>query len=131
MYNNCSLSSPYTSAFNTLHCTNERSYQLAINIIEFPDDVCSISLKFYVDTCLQCQLTVLSKLNLCMQKVLILKKNLFTSWIRTHDPLNASQLLYPLSHMAIVLPQVFSTSYGSIGSATELHSGGCGFESKW
>ena len=30
------------------------------------------------------------------------EKNLFTSWIRTHDLLNASQLLYPLSHMAVV-----------------------------
>jgi len=27
---------------------------------------------------------------------------MFTSWIRTHDLLNASQLLYPLSHMAVV-----------------------------
>ena len=30
------------------------------------------------------------------------KKNLFTSWIRAHDLLNASQLLYPLNHMAVV-----------------------------
>ena len=30
------------------------------------------------------------------------KKNLFTSWIRTRNLLNASQLLYPLSHMAVV-----------------------------
>jgi len=38
-----------------------------------------------------------------MQKVLIFeKKKLFTTWIRTHDLLNASQLLYPLSHMAVV-----------------------------
>ena len=38
-----------------------------------------------------------------MQKVLIFeKKNLFTSGIRTRDLLNASQLLYPLSHMAVV-----------------------------
>jgi len=29
-----------------------------------------------------------------MQKVLIFKKNLFTSWIQTGDLLNASQLLY-------------------------------------
>jgi len=37
-----------------------------------------------------------------MQKVLIFeKKNLFTSWIRTRD-LNASQLFYSLSHMAVV-----------------------------
>ena len=36
-------------------------------------------------------------------KILIFeKKNLFTSWIRTRDLLNASQLLYPLSHMAVV-----------------------------
>ena len=37
-----------------------------------------------------------------MQKVLIFEKNLFTSGIRTRDLLNASQLLYPLSHMAVV-----------------------------
>ena len=38
-----------------------------------------------------------------MQKVLIFeKKNLFTSGIRTRDLLNASQLLYPLSHTAVV-----------------------------
>ena len=30
------------------------------------------------------------------------KKNLFTSWIRTRDLLNASQLHYRLSHMAVV-----------------------------
>jgi len=36
-------------------------------------------------------------------KVLIFeKKNLFTSWIRTRNFLNASLLLYPLSHMAVV-----------------------------
>ena len=35
------------------------------------------------------------------QKVLIFgRKKVFTSWIRTHN-LNASQLLYPLSHMAV------------------------------
>ena len=34
-----------------------------------------------------------------MQKVLIFeKKNLFTSWIQTHNLLNASQLHYPLSY---------------------------------
>ena len=38
-----------------------------------------------------------------MQKVLnFKKKNLFTSGIRTRNLLNASQLLYPLSHMAVV-----------------------------
>ena len=37
----------------------------------------------------------------CTQKIFEQKKNLFTSWIRTHDLLNASRLLYPLSHMAV------------------------------
>ena len=37
-----------------------------------------------------------------MQKALNFEKNLFTSGIRTRDLLNASQLLYPLSHMAVV-----------------------------
>ena len=35
-------------------------------------------------------------------KILIFKKNLFTTWIRTRDLLNASQLHYRLSHMAVV-----------------------------
>jgi len=39
---------------------------------------------------------------MCLQKVLIFKKNLFTTWIRTRDLLNASQLHYPLSYMAVV-----------------------------
>ena len=39
--------------------------------------------------------------NVCA-KVLIFEKNLFTSWIRTRDLLNASQLLYLLSHMAVI-----------------------------
>ena len=37
-----------------------------------------------------------------MQKVLSFEKNLFTSWIQACNLLNASQLLYPLSHMAVV-----------------------------
>ena len=38
-----------------------------------------------------------------MQKVLIFKKkNLFSTWIRTRNLLNASQLHYRLSHMAVV-----------------------------
>ena len=41
-------------------------------------------------------------------KVLIFEtKNLFTSWIRTRDLLNASRLLYPLSHMAVVFDGMF------------------------
>jgi len=35
-------------------------------------------------------------------KSIDIKKNLFTTWIRTHDLLNASQLHYPLSYMAVV-----------------------------
>jgi len=49
--------------------------------------------------------TVLSKLDFkkaCMQKVLIFKKKVFTSWIQTRDLLNAIQLFYPLSYMAVV-----------------------------
>jgi len=37
-----------------------------------------------------------------MQKVLVFKEKVFTSWIRTHDLLNASRLLYTLSYMALV-----------------------------
>ena len=39
---------------------------------------------------------------------MIFEKNLFTSGIRTRDLLNASQLLYPLSHMAVVFGVEFS-----------------------
>jgi len=35
-------------------------------------------------------------------KVLIFKKNLFTTWIQIRDLLNASQLHCRLSHMALV-----------------------------
>jgi len=41
-------------------------------------------------------------------KSIDLQKKLFTSWIRTHNFLNASQLLNPLSHMAVVLLLEFS-----------------------
>ena len=37
-----------------------------------------------------------------MQKVLVFKKKVFTCWIQTHNLLNANQLLYPLSYMAVV-----------------------------
>ena len=33
---------------------------------------------------------------------MIFKKSLLTTWISTRDLLNASQLLYPSSHMAVV-----------------------------
>ena len=41
-----------------------------------------------------------------MQKVLIFKKKLFTSLIQACDLLFASQLLYPLSHTAVVLDKM-------------------------
>ena len=76
---------------------NKSRYPLAITIVEFPDDMRLISLKSRFDAYLECQVTVLSKLafkNTCMQKVLIFeKKKVVTSWIQTHDLLNASQLL--------------------------------------
>jgi len=52
---------------------NKSSYQLATNIFEFPDDVRSILLKSHFDACLECQVTVLSKLNL--------KKNVYAKSI--------------------------------------------------
>ena len=42
-----------------------------------------------------------SKKRVC-KSIDIQKKNLFTTWIRTRDLLNASQLHYRLSHMAVV-----------------------------
>ena len=67
----------------------------------------SISLKSRFDACLECEVTMLSKLiskkRFC-KSIDIQKKRekLFTTWIRTHDLLNASQLHYRLNHMAVV-----------------------------
>ena len=57
---------------------NESSYHLAITIVEFPDDVHLISLKSRFDACLECQVTVLSKLNF---KKRVCKKYLFSEKI--------------------------------------------------
>ena len=58
-----------------------------------------------------------------MQKVLIFeKKKLFTRWIRTRNLLNASQLLYPLSHIAVGFNGMllgFSTSLSSTRCRTQ------------
>ena len=82
---------------------NKSSYQLAITIVEFPNDVCLISLKSCFDTYL---VTVLLKLDFkkrAWKKYWFSFKKVFTSWIRTHNLMNASQLLYSLSYMAVVL----------------------------
>jgi len=79
---------------------NESSYQLAINTL-----LCSISLKSHFDTYLECQVTVVSKLNFkkrACKKYWFSKKNLFTSWIWTYNLLNASQLHYPWAISAAV-----------------------------
>ena len=83
---------------------NESSYQFAINIFKFPDDVRLVSLKSHFIVCLECQVTVLSKQNFKKRvcKSLFQKKYLFNSWIRTRDLLNANQLHYILSHTAVV-----------------------------
>ena len=65
------------------------------------------ALKFRFDVCLECEVTVVSKLiskkRVCKSiDSLFKKKNLFNTWIRTCDLLNASQLHYRLSHMAAV-----------------------------
>ena len=86
--------------FNALQRTNKSRYPLAMIIIKFTDGMHLISLKSCFDACLECQVTVLSKLN--FKKVLIFGKKVFTSWIQTYDLLNAGQLLYPLSYMAVV-----------------------------
>ena len=52
-----------------------------------------------------------------MQKVLIFKKKVFTSWIRTCDLLNANQLLYPLSYMAVVFDGMLLEFFHSIATA--------------
>ena len=65
----------------------------------------SISLKSRLDACLECEVTVLSNLiskkRVC-KSIDIQKKSLFTTWIQTRDLLNASQLHYRMSHMAVV-----------------------------
>ena len=97
----CTTTVPYlTSTFNALPRTNKSRYPLAMIIIKFTDGMHLISLKSCFDACLECQVTVLSKLN--FKKVLIFGKKVFTSWIQTYDLLNAGQLLYPLSYMAVV-----------------------------
>ena len=72
---------------------NESRYPLAITIVKFSDDVHLILLKSHFDVCLECQVTVLEAglEKTCMQRVLIFEKKVYTSWIRTHDLLNASQ----------------------------------------
>jgi len=85
---------------------NESSYQLAINIFEFPDDVHSISLKSHFDACLECQVTVLSKLNFkkhASKKFWFWKKicspagfELATSWMQV------SCSIHVYSHTAVV-----------------------------
>ena len=93
--------------------TNESRYPLAISIVEFPNDVRLILHKSRFDVCLECQVTVLSKLDFknVYEKVSIFRKKVFTSWIWTHNLLNASQLLYPLSYMAVVLMECCSSFF--------------------
>jgi len=58
-----------------------------------------------------------------MQKVLVFEEKVFTSWIQTCGLLNASQLLYPSSYMAVVfngmLLKFFSTSSFSARCRTQ------------
>ena len=63
MYHSCSLSSLSACAFNALLRTNKSRYPLTINIVEFRDGVQLILLKSCFDECLECQVTVLSKLD--------------------------------------------------------------------
>ena len=61
-----------------------------------------ILLCFHFDACLECQVTVISKLNFKKNvnaKHMIFKKKSVTSWIWTRDLLNASQLHYPSSYL--------------------------------
>ena len=58
--------------------------------IRVPESVRLISLKSRFDACLESQVT---KLDFKKRDINFRKKNLVTSWIRTHNFLNASQLL--------------------------------------
>ena len=85
--------------YNTVHCLFptpvpsthcESSYHLAITIVEFPDNVHLISLKYHFDACLECQVTVLSKLNNKKKKYWFLKEicspagfESMTSWMQS------------------------------------------------
>ena len=46
------------------------------------------------------------------------RKKVFTSWIRTHDLLDASQLLYPLSYMAVVFDGMLFEFFSTFLSST-------------
>ena len=52
--------------------------------------------------CLECQVNIAIKAgllkNMYVKSINLQKKNLFNSWIRTRDLLNASQLLYQLGY---------------------------------
>jgi len=89
------------------HAVMNEPKQLSVSNQHFrvPDYVRLILRKSCFDACLECEVTVLSKLNskkrVC--KSIDSKKTLlFNTWIRTRNLLNASQLHYRLSHMAVV-----------------------------
>ena len=88
----CSPSSLYTNA-------NKSRYPSAINIFEFPDDVRLISLKSRFDACLECEVTVLSKLNskkTCSQKDLIFKNKSFPHLDSTPRPPECKSVELPI-----------------------------------
>ena len=106
MYHSCFLSSLCTCVFNVLWRTNESRYQLAISIVKFPGDVRLILLKSRFDACLEFQVTMLSKLDLkrACKKYWFSKKKVFHQLDSNPQP---SQLLYPLSYMAVVFNRMF------------------------
>jgi len=89
MYHSWSLSSFYTCTVKN----EQRQISISNHHSRVPkwrtfDSAC-------FDACLECQVTVLSKLDfkrMCMQKVLIFEKKVLTSWIRTCDLLTLAAL---------------------------------------
>ena len=81
--------------------TTKSRYPLAINIFKFPDDVRLILLKSRFDAHLECQVTVVSKLNFKKQNVCA-KSLDFQEKKRCSpagfEPTTSCQLYYPLSY---------------------------------
>ena len=90
------------SLHQCFHCAvikNENSYQLAINIFKFPDDVRLISLKSRFDACLECQVTVLSKLSFkkrACKKYWFSKKKICSPWDLNPRPPECKSVALPI-----------------------------------
>ena len=100
--------------------------QLAINIFEFPDDVRLISFKSRFDACLECQVTVLLKLNFkkCVCKTYWFSKKRSVHQLDSNPrPLECKSVALPIEPYAYGfrwnVARVFSTSSPSTRCKTQ------------